>query len=211
MKHTHLISIIVGTAVLISACGGGTPAVPTIAPADVQNTALAAAFTVVAQTQAAIPTNTPIPPTQTPLPTDTPALFASATPLTLPSQDASVTVAAPTQAVPTGPNTDPCNAPLKANPLGRPTKIKLENQSGAPVTVSLYLNLTLIGECGYRGYNIGKGGSTTLTDLVQGCYNVGVFVNDVNKPTKSFGYGCINNPDQWTFVIKRENVTLQGR
>jgi hypothetical protein len=211
MKHTRIISIIFGMAVLVSACGGGTPATPTIAAADVQSTALAAAFTVVAQTQAAIPTNTAIPPTQTPPPTDTPVLFASATPVTLPSQDASITAAAPTQAVPTGVNSDPCNAPLKSNPLGRPTRIKLENQSGAPVTVSLYLNLTLIGECGYRGYNIGKGGSTTLTDLVQGCYNVGVFVNDIDRPTKSFGYGCINNSDQWTFVIAREKVTLQGR
>ena len=205
MKHTHTLILIILAALAMGACGA--PAAPTLAAADVQNTALAAAFTVVAQTQAALPTHTAIPPTETPAPTDTPMLFATETPLALPSQAASVTATS----VQSGGNSDPCNAPLKSSPVGRSTRIKIENQTGAPVTASLYLNLTLLGECGYRGYNIGKGGATTITDLVQGCYNVSVFVNDPNKPTKSFGYGCINNPDQWTFVIKRENVTLQGR
>ena len=60
-------------AVLISACGA--QATPTIDGQSVQNTALASSFTLVAQTQAALPTNTTVPPTdiptQTPLPTDT--------------------------------------------------------------------------------------------------------------------------------------------
>ena len=61
-------------ATFVSACGA-EPAPPTIAAVDVQNTAVAGAFTIVAQTQAAIPTATPLPPTetptQTPLPTNT--------------------------------------------------------------------------------------------------------------------------------------------
>jgi len=200
MKNNHTPLIVLIFALILSACRA--PATPTIAAADVQNTALAAAFTIVAETQAAIPTNTSVPPTetptQTPQPTDTPALVATESPTA-------------TQVAQAGGNSDPCNAPLKSNPLGRSTRIKLENQTGAPIIVSLYLNLTAIGECGFRGYNVGKNGSTTITDLVQGCYNASVLVNDANKPTKSFGYGCINNPDQWTFVIKRDNVTLQGR
>jgi len=206
MKTYLKLSIILLLTLFASACSA--PATPTIQAADVQNTALAAAFTLVAQTQAAIPSNTAVPPTLTPLPTETPILFTTEAPLTLPAQAATVTA---TQAAQAGGNSDPCNAPLKSNPSGRPTRIKLENQTGAPITVSLYLNLTAIGECGFRGYNVGKGGTTTITDLVQGCYNASVYVNDPQKPTKSFGSGCINNPDQWTFVIKREKVTLQTR
>ena len=205
MKYSQILTLSFLITLLVSACG--TPAVPTIAPADMQNTAVAAAFTIVAETQAAIPTNTAIPPTetpsQTPPPTNTPILVATETPAILPSLVATQTVQAG--------GGDPCNAPLGASPDGRPTKIKLENQSGAPITASLYLNKTAFGVCGYRGYNIAKGGATTITDLPQGCYNVGVFVNDPNKPVKSFGYGCINNPDQWTFVVTRDSVTLEGR
>ncbi|MBK7449894.1 MAG: hypothetical protein IPJ47_10865 [Anaerolineales bacterium] len=54
-------------AVLVVACGG-QPAEPTLAPEEVQGTAIAAAFTMVAETQAAVPTNTPLPPTETPAP-----------------------------------------------------------------------------------------------------------------------------------------------
>ena len=75
MKHFKLFPIIIAIfAMIITACGA-QPA-PTMSPADVQFTAVAAAFTIVAQTQAAIPTATPLPPTEapteTPLPTDTP-------------------------------------------------------------------------------------------------------------------------------------------
>jgi len=202
MKLTRILSLLFTVTLSISACSGAT-ATPTIDVVGIQNTAVAAAFTIIAETQAAIPTITPIPPTetptQTPQPTETPIGVVTDTP----------TVAA--LATSSSGNSDPCNAPLAANPLGKSTKIKLENKTGAPITVSVYLNLTPFGQCGFRGYNIGKGGSPVITDLPQACYNVSVFVNDPDKPTKSFGYGCINNPDQWTFVITRDTVTLQGR
>jgi len=185
-------------AVLLSACG--TAATPTIAPVDVQNTAMVAALTILAETQAAIPTNTLVPPTETP----TETLVPTETPVILPSLEATPTA---TQAA----GGDPCNAPLQSISGGNPAKIKIENDSGAPITLSLYLNKTPFGDCGYRGYSIGKAGSILITDLIQGCYNVSVFVNDPKKPTKSFGYGCINNPDKWTFFVTRESVTLQGR
>ena len=89
-----------------------------------------------------------------------------------------------------------------------PTKIRLTNETKGSLVISLYLNLTPFGECGYRGYNLEKGGSTTITDLVTGCYNVSVFVTEPNKSSKAFGYGCINNSDLWTFVISAESVKL---
>jgi len=185
--------------VLTSACG--STATPTIAATDVQNTAMAAAFTIVAETHAAVPTNTAVPPTETPTKTPTP----TETPVVLPSE-----AATPTATQVAG-NADPCNAPLQSISGGNPTKIRIDNETGAPITLSLYLNKTPFGDCGYRGYSIGKAGSILITDLIQGCYNVSVFINDPKKPAKSFGYGCINNPDKWTFIVSRENVLLQGR
>lgn len=197
-KHISLILLI---SFLVSACGA--QATPTIDPNDVQATALAAAFTVVAQTQAAIPTNTPIPPTDTPTATPQP----TETPVVLFTETLLATFTATAQVSSGG---DPCNAPLKSNPAGHPTKIKLANKTKAPITASLYLNITPFGECGFRGYNIGGNDALTITDLPTGCYNVSVFVNDPNKPTKAFGYGCINNPDLWTFEVYAEFVKFIG-
>jgi hypothetical protein len=113
-------------------------------------------------------------------------------------------------AAPSSGNADPCNAPLPGNVAGRPTKIRLVNKTNGTLVVSLYLNETPFTECGYRGYNLSKNDATTITDLVQGCYNVGVFVTQGNKKTRAFGYGCINNPDIWTFEIYPETVKFIG-
>ena len=199
MRQIHIRTLFLIMAILLSACGAA--ATPTIAAGDVQNTAMVAALTILAETQAARPTNTLVPPTETP--TETP--LPTETPVLLPSLEATPTAS---QAAGSG---DPCNAPLQSISGGNPAKIKIENDTGAPITLSLYLNKTPFGDCGYRGYSIGKAGSILITDLIQGCYNVSVFVNDAKKPTKSFGYGCINNPDKWTFFVTRESVTLQGR
>ena len=104
---------------------------------------------------------------------------------------------------------DPCNQPL-GSVQGHPTKIKLVNQTKGSLVVSLYLNLTPFGECGYRGYNLEKNDTLVITDLVTGCYNVSVFVTEPNRSSKAFGYGCINNPDTWTFEISADNVKFVG-
>ena len=71
MKHFWMIFVI--TALMLTACGSEPE--PTMSPADVQSTAMAAAMTMVAETQAAVPTATPLPPTAlpsaTPLPSNT--------------------------------------------------------------------------------------------------------------------------------------------
>lgn len=190
---------------LISACGAGQPTEPAISGEDINATAVAAAFTIVAETQAAIPTNTPPPPTATASPTALP----SNTPEPSPTSDAAL--ASPTLAPTRQASGDPCNAPLGGNVSGRDTIIRLVNNTNGDLVVSLYLNLTPFGECGYRGYNIGPKGSTTINDLPQGCYNVSVFVTGPNnKNSKAFGYGCINNPDKWTFQIYEEQVVLNA-
>ena len=202
MKKSYIWAGLLIFSLLVNACAA-QPAEPTVSAEEIQQTAVAAAFTIVAETQAAIPTNTPVPPTETPtatpLPTDTPIPSPTLDPLVIPTF---------TTAPQTSGNTDPCNAPLPGSIDGKPTKIRLKNETKGSLVISLYLNKTPFGECGYRGYNLEKKGTTTITDLVQGCYNVSVFVTQPNKSTKAFGYGCINNPDLWEFKIFEENVIL---
>ena len=116
-------------AVLLTACGPqGTP---TMTSAEVEGTAVSSAWTMVALTQLAIPTATPLPPTETPSPTPSPTL----TPLPSPTIDPALVVA-PTSTT----SGDPCNKPLVANPDGKLTRLRLQNETGAPVTFSIYLN-----------------------------------------------------------------------
>lgn len=196
MKKLIYLSML--AAALLAACG--PQATPTMSPADVQATAFSAASTMVAMTQAAIPTATLPPPTETPSPTPQP----TQTSLALPT---SSTLNLPTVAPTSGPGGDPCNAYL-SNPDGKPTTIKVDNRTKGALVFSLYLNKTEFGQCGFRGYNIARGESIIITDLVQGCYNASAYVNDPKSPSKAFGYGCINNDDKWTFIVSAENINL---
>ncbi|MGB8982112.1 MAG: hypothetical protein WCC12_09565 [Anaerolineales bacterium] len=200
MKRFSIFTVIVAIAMIVSACGADAP--PTVNPVDVQNTAISAAFTMVAQTQAAIPTATLPPPTETP--TQTP--MATLTPLPLPTLN--VTIAPPTST----PGGDPCaNRVLGSGLKGRPTKIRIWNTLKVAVTVSIYLNETAShGECGYRTYNIGKNSDVILTDVVQGCYNLWAWSNDPNGKFNSSGYGCINNSDKWTFEVNTAVIKFVG-
>src|SRR5215216_7249556 len=68
--------LIVGLVFVLFASACAPQATPTADPVNVQQSAEAAAFTMVAETQQAAPTATPVPPTDTPapvaLPTNTP-------------------------------------------------------------------------------------------------------------------------------------------
>jgi len=206
MKHFSTLTVVV-IAMLISACGA--PAAPTMQAVDVQNTAVAAAFTMVAETQAAIPTATPLPPTEpptlTPLPTNTP--------LPLPTSATSVVISSPTTASVSGNNSggDPCATRVLSAPEGRETVIKIANTTKLGVTVSIYLNETASkGACGYRGYTIAKNDSVVITDLVQGCYNLWAWSENAKGKFNSSGYGCINNSDKWTFEIRADTIKFVG-
>jgi hypothetical protein len=201
MKHSMLCSLILILTVIVSGCGAQP--VPTVNAADVQHTAEAAAFTMVAQTLEALPTATPLPPTEiptnTPLPTDTAAAVATldtsglATATSVPAGNATV---------------DPCDTRiLSYSPKGKETIIRIANTTRAPVTVSLYLHETAgTGECGYRSYNLSKLNDVVITDLVQGCYSLLAWSTDAKFHVNATGYGCINNPDKWTFEIKEDTI-----
>src|SRR5215211_2621950 len=195
MKRLSILTVIVVATLIVSACGG-EPAAPTMNAADVQNTAVAAAFTMIAETQAAIPTDTPLPPTeaatQTPLPTETP----------LPLPTLNVTFTSTT--VPVSNSTaagggDPCATRVLAPKQGRETIIRVVNTTNVSVRVSLYLNETAAhGECGYRGFDLAKNNDIVFDDLIQGCYNLWAWSLDNKKAFQvASGSACINNPDKW--------------
>jgi Predicted solute binding protein len=208
MKRFSILTV-VAIALLISACGA--PAAPTMQAIDVQNTAVAAAFTMVAETQAAIPTATPLPPTepptQTPLPTNTP--------LPLPTSATLAVISSPTTASVSSSNnstsTDPCATRVLSAPEGKETTIRIVNTTKLGVTVSLYLNETASkGACGYRSFTIAKNNDIVFKDLVQGCYSLWAWSDNAKGKFTSSGYGCINNPDKWTFEVRESNIKFIG-
>ncbi|HTP03426.1 MAG TPA: hypothetical protein VMJ64_18775 [Anaerolineales bacterium] len=192
MKHTSFLFAL--TALLLAACAPATP--PPADPAQVQ----AFANTMVAQTEAAIPTRTPTPlPSATPLPSPTPLPPPTLVP------EASPTVASSGS----GARSEACNGMLSSSPKGPLTTMKIVNANKAPVTVSLYLSKTSFGECGYRAYTLGPMDSVyDATTLPQGCYTAFALVNDPKKPStaSSVGAMCPNNDDKWTMVIQAEVI-----
>lgn len=156
MKN-KLFLVLTVLAVFLAACGG-QPAEPTLSPEQVQGTAISAAFTMVAQTQAAVPTNTPLPPTETPSPTPLPTFTPPATPTT----DFALLPTA-TQAATTG-GADNCLHPLNVAEAGPQSNVRFENDSGGTqVTLSLNLATNLHGQCGTLVYTLGKNEKLTVS------------------------------------------------
>ncbi|MBL8064034.1 MAG: hypothetical protein JNK32_13480 [Anaerolineales bacterium] len=138
-------------AVFLSACGG-QPVEPTLSPEQVQGTAISAAFTMVAETQAAVPTNTPLPPTETPSPTPLPTF----TPPPSPTPDFALLPTATVAAASTG-GEDNCLHPLNVAEAGPQSNVRFENDSGGTqITLSLNLATNLHGQCGTLVYTLGK-------------------------------------------------------
>ena len=194
-------AFIVILALLISACGA-QPAEPSITAEDIQLTSVAAAFTIVAETHAAIPTQTEIPPTQTPPPTLTP----TETPLPSPTIDP--LLATPTLAPTSTPQSsgstsdDPCNKPLlswqgdsASLAISYDYKPRGKNDS---VVVSLWV-MTDLGECGFlHDLSIGPIGQ----------YSAAAFV-DGEKDFKVFG-GFRISPGSWKIVIRNDSIVALG-
>lgn len=208
MKRNALIIGVV-LSLLISACGAQST--PTANPVDVQHTAEAAAFTMVAETQLAIPTATPIPPTETPTLTPLPTL----TPITSPTLGAQnstpvgLTIT-PQPNIPTftpqssssGSGQDPCNQALLAWE-GQSAKLIIVNETKpqGSVVLSLYVT-TDLGQCGYL-YVTGD----TITGPV-GQYSAGAFVNG-KKNFKVFG-GFRITQGSWKIIIRNESIVAVG-
>ncbi len=191
---------------LVSACA--PQSTPTANPADVQHTAEAAAFTMVAQTQEAIPTNTLVPPTETASPT----LPATLTAIALPTDATLATVAGlpttvgnlitsipPTLAPPPAATDANCNKALTAW-QGPSASFSIFNETKPEGTIilSLYV-VTDLGECGY------------LADISRGPvgqYSAGAFVEG-KQDFKVFG-GFRITEGSWRIVVKNDSITALG-
>lgn len=202
MKKFSILTLLLMITLIISACGaGGTQAAPTVNAVDIQNTVIAAALTVVAETQAAIPTATPPPPTATF--TDTPAATSTLPPL--PTLDGTFT------SVPSGISggDDPCiNKVLPASLIGIPVKMRVDNSTKATVSVSVYLQqATPQSECGYRSYTLEPGQSVVINNLIEGCYTLWAWNPDPdNYFIVTNGTSCIDSSGPWAFDITTSSI-----
>lgn len=188
--YKKIIPIILATMVLLSACGPqGTP---TLSPVDVEGTAVAAAWTIVAATQQAIPTATPLPPTETPsptpLPTNTLEPLPTLDPISIPTQ---------TQA---SANLGECEGPLNLGEAGPRSDIRVENESGGTITAwSLHLQqgTNLFGQCGYMGLTPLNKGEKRRVSIPKGTFLLSFF-------GPGNGYCFVENRvgDNHLFVVK---------
>ncbi|MBN2117070.1 MAG: hypothetical protein JW730_10885 [Anaerolineales bacterium] len=200
-------NVLVISAAILLAGACAPQAAPTMNPADIQATAQAAAFTMVAQTQQALPTNTPIPPTETaspaPSPTEAaPALPTQETPLPgvlLPGALPTFTPQSPSGS---GSNQDPCNQPLTSW-QGKTAHFTISNQTKPKGTIilSMYVE-TDMGQCGYL---IITGDSFSGP---AGQYSAGAFITG-KKNMKSFGSFRIPGGN-WKIVVGNDNITAAG-
>jgi len=179
---------------IVSACGA--QATPTVDPVALQSTAFSAASTIVAETQAAIPTITLPPPTATV--TNTPAFTATIPPL--PTLGETFTP----NPIETSAAEDPCIHKLMPDKLtGNTIKIRIDNPTKGTINLSVYLQSgNPQGVCGYRAYVLAPQDSLVITDLVEGCYSLWAWNPD---PDDYFmvtnGTSCLNSSGNWTFDI----------
>lgn len=187
-------ALLMGVVLSLAASACAPQATATVNPLDIQHTAEAAAFTMIAQTEEAVPTATLVPPTETPTPT--------LTPITSPTSDVIPTA---TRSQSSGSTQDDCNKALTAWD-GPTAKLNLANETKpkGTVTLSLYV-VTELGECGYLSQQFESSGS--LSGPV-GQYSAGAFV-DGKKDFKVFG-GFRITQGSWTIVVRNESIVAQG-
>ena len=185
MMKQFLIAVAALALLSSAACAQATP---TVDPSQIQASAVAAANTMVALTQAAIPTATDIPASPLPSPTELP----SPTPFALPTLDNSsfpTAVGSVPTNLPSGTASgDNCNQPMSMNPTGKKTPLHIINTTKGTVNLSLYLNKTPFGECGFARISpVPKGGSGDYT-LPSGTYYACGYANDPKHQSTPCGY-----------------------
>ena len=187
-------------ALLVSSCSAPAATPTAITFEDVQSTSMAAAFTALAETHAALPTNTLVPPTETP--TQSPA--PSHTPEASPTLDGSFTptlTALPTN-LPTVQGSDPCNKPLTSW-KGPDTKIMIRYEykpqsKNDKVVLSLWV-MSDLQECGFL---------PSLSAGPVGQYSAVAYV-DGQKDFKVYG-GFRLTQGGWEIIIRNDTIIAKG-
>lgn len=188
-------SLLLGVVFILIAGACAPQSQPTVKPEVIQQTAEAAAFTIVAQTEEAFPTATRLPSTATAPPTARPTL----TLLPSPTSDVLVTATHTPVSPSSGATQDNCNKPLTAW-QGPTAKLSIANETKPQGTIVLSLwVMTELGECGF------------LADLSAGPvgqYSAAAFV-DGQKDFRVFG-GFRITQGSWKIVVRNEGIVAQG-
>ena len=201
MKRISILTQTVVITLIISACAA-PQAAPTVDPVVLQSTAVVAASTILAETQAALPTATlTATATDTPVPTNTfvplPTLEADVTP----SPVGNVNV------------DDPCITNLLPDILtGQTIKIRIDNPTKGTINLSVNLHPgNPQNACGYRAYVLGPQDSLVINDLVEGCYSLWAW----NPEPKDYfmvtnGTSCLDSSRNWTFdIVPNGSINLK--
>lgn len=205
--------LLTGVVFLLLASACAPQGIPTANPVDIGHTAEAAALTMVAETQAAVPTSTPVPPTETASPTQPPTstplpLPTSGTPGSIPTgAPTSTQQAPPVQSQPTsssggGSTQDVCNQPLTSW-QGPTANFSIANQTQPEGTIvlSMYV-VTDLGQCGYLIIT-GNSFSGPI-----GNYSAGAFITG-KQNFKAFGTFRISEGN-WSIVVKNDSIEARG-
>jgi len=170
---------------------------------DIQATSVAAAFTIVAETQAAIPTNTLVPPTETLIPTVPPTETPQPTPtvdpaLITPTVEPTFTL----QPTPTQVDLSACNqilATWEGPSATLSPYYEYSPQSNKDKVVLSIWVMTDLGECGYLGdQSVGPVGQ----------YSVLAFI-DGEKSFKVHGSFRVTG-GSWKIIIRNDTVRGMG-
>lgn len=195
-----IMPLLAALAIFITACGPqGTP---TMSPADVEGTAISAAWTIVAMTQLAIPTATPLPPTETPVPTSLPTF----TPIALPTQSTPLVLPTATQAAG---GVDDCSTKLlNFGEAGPQSSVRFQNETGGTIILSLNLSTNAFGQCGNVSYSLTKN-ENLVVSLPKGNYYAWAWITFSNGDTSTAAGSFINKVgDNHLFpvLIKKEVI-----
>jgi hypothetical protein len=197
-----ILPILLALTVILTACAPqGTP---TMSPADVQGTAVSAAWTMVALTQIAMPTATPLPPTETPSPTSLPTFTPP--PLLIPTLEPLILPTA--TSAPSDPNN--CLKPLNVGEAGPTNPMRIENQSGGVIQwLSLNLATNAFGQCGALSYNNIPINGKQVINLPKGTWYAYAGIN-FKDGTSSTPYGVftirIGDFDLLRIIVKKDTI-----
>jgi hypothetical protein len=186
---------------LICACGTQSNE-PALNSEDIQLTAAAAAFTIVAETHAAIPTTTQIPPTETATPTSLPTDTFTPSPTVDPLLITPTLTLTSTSQNSSSANDDLCNKPLLSwqGPSASLAVAYDYSPRGKDdsVVLSLWVS-TDLGECGFLyDHSTGPVGQYSAAAYIDGA-----------KDFKVFG-GFRITEGSWKLVIRNSTIVALG-
>ena len=186
----QFIGILLVLTFLVSACGSAPATSVNSNPAST-NTSVAPIT--VANTETAIPTDTPVPPTETLAPTNTAEVLPTQTSTVVPTFTAQPATAT---------NTDPCNHPLTSWTAPTASFI-ITNETEPQGKILLLMSVTTTtGECGWLPIY-----SSNFTGP-EGTYSAAAYVEG-KKNFKVFGSFVING-GTWRIVVRNDRIVAKG-